>query len=176
MVTEYDELRAVAQRILVEMNKKGSTKKKSQGVVSAGCVVHRFNEKKRRVEIILGRVSKTWGIPKGHVEQGESESECAARETFEETGVSVNVGARVNVEVSTLAGKRVVAFYATPIGDPMKTVPQCIVSPTLGKPELSTVCWISIDSIPNVGYQRLLIDDAVEHLTTLYARQLFDET
>jgi 8-oxo-dGTP pyrophosphatase MutT (NUDIX family) len=30
-----------------------------------------------------------WGFPKGHVEEGETETETAVRETFEETGVWV---------------------------------------------------------------------------------------
>ena len=32
-----------------------------------------------------------WGIPKGHLEQDESNEECAIRELYEEAGVKVNI-------------------------------------------------------------------------------------
>ena len=40
------------------------------------------------------------GFPKGHIEEGESETETALRETFEETSVKVNINDRFRYEMS----------------------------------------------------------------------------
>lgn len=45
-----------------------------------------------------------WFIPGGHVEQGERPQESAAREVFEETGISVDPAGLRLVEVMTYAG------------------------------------------------------------------------
>ncbi|WDZ81977.1 NUDIX domain-containing protein (plasmid) [Ensifer adhaerens] len=39
------------------------------------------------VLLISGKSSGRWGIPKGHVETGETSKDAAAREAFEEAGV-----------------------------------------------------------------------------------------
>jgi 8-oxo-dGTP pyrophosphatase MutT (NUDIX family) len=38
-------------------------------------------------EILLVKGKHKWGFPKGHIESGESELDCAIRETYEETGL-----------------------------------------------------------------------------------------
>lgn len=40
-----------------------------------------------RVLIVQGRSTGKWSFPKGHRNPGESMFECAARETYEETGI-----------------------------------------------------------------------------------------
>ena len=39
---------------------------------------------------LLMRHPARWDLPKGHVEQGESELECAYRELYEETGIAAH--------------------------------------------------------------------------------------
>jgi 8-oxo-dGTP pyrophosphatase MutT (NUDIX family) len=41
-----------------------------------------------------------WGFPKGHVEEGETESETAVREVFEETGLCVELNEENRFEFS----------------------------------------------------------------------------
>ena len=41
-----------------------------------------------------------WGFPKGHVEEGETESETAVREVFEETGLWVELNEENRFEFS----------------------------------------------------------------------------
>lgn len=41
-------------------------------------------------EVVMIRRNERWDLPKGHREQGEEFSECAAREAMEETGVMVS--------------------------------------------------------------------------------------
>lgn len=53
-----------------------------------------------------------FGIPKGAIEAGESPEEAAARETFEETGVCVDVRLDIG-SIEQRSGKIVYAFWAT---------------------------------------------------------------
>lgn len=61
--------------------------------LSAGGVVYRRNAE--AVEIALIRTGKRWGLPKGHVEQGEGIQEAACREVVEETGLEGEVIAKL---------------------------------------------------------------------------------
>lgn len=54
----------------------------------AGAICLRYREGRAEVLLIRGLRSGKWGIPKGGVEAGETTSEAAAREAFEEAGVS----------------------------------------------------------------------------------------
>lgn len=53
--------------------------------VSAGGVIYRRH--RGAIEVALIHVRHRWGLPKGHVEEGESTSEAAIREVREETGL-----------------------------------------------------------------------------------------
>ncbi|MGO4564608.1 NUDIX hydrolase [Rhizobium sp. 2YAF20] len=56
----------------------------------AGAICYRWNDKDRLVETLLIASLRNgrWGIPKGHVESGETTRQAARREAFEESGVS----------------------------------------------------------------------------------------
>jgi 8-oxo-dGTP pyrophosphatase MutT (NUDIX family) len=57
--------------------------------VSAGGVIYREHD--GRVEVALIHVRKRWGLPKGHMEDGERIEQTAVREVREETGLLGNV-------------------------------------------------------------------------------------
>jgi 8-oxo-dGTP pyrophosphatase MutT (NUDIX family) len=57
-------------------------------VRQAGAICLRYRKGRDEVLLIRGLRSGKWGIPKGGVEAGETTSEAAAREAFEEAGVS----------------------------------------------------------------------------------------
>ena len=54
---------------------------------SCGAVIYR-DEGGRRLYLLLHYAEGHWDLPKGHVEDGESEEQTARREIFEETGIS----------------------------------------------------------------------------------------
>lgn len=55
---------------------------------SCGAVVFCETEEGRKY-LMVRSLTGVWGFPKGHMEQGESEIETAAREIREETGLTV---------------------------------------------------------------------------------------
>lgn len=61
-----------------------------------------------------------WGVPKGHMEPGETLEECAVRETLEETGVRVEIASPYQHVVTHPVGlrrtKAVCLFLAVPVG------------------------------------------------------------
>ena len=68
-----------------------SQKQRVEKLVSAGGVVYRDNGGRAEV-VICGRASpRTWGLPKGTPNPGESREQTALREVREETGLEVEI-------------------------------------------------------------------------------------
>ncbi|WFU92170.1 NUDIX hydrolase (plasmid) [Rhizobium sp. CC1099] len=61
-------------------------------VQQAGAICWRHNKKERLEVLLVGsKRNGRWGVPKGHVDPGETSDTAAAREAFEEAGVSGSV-------------------------------------------------------------------------------------
>ena len=80
---------------------------------SCGCII--FNEKGEI--LLLHQNAGHWGLPKGHVEEGETEEQTAIREVKEETNIDVIINAnyrysmvyspKENVEKEVVCAKNV---------------------------------------------------------------------
>ena len=77
--------------------------------------------------------NRHWGLPGGYVERGESVSEAAAREVYEETGVRVAVGRLIGVYSDP--ARQVIAY---PDGRRVHAVNLCFEACATGKGEAST--------------------------------------
>lgn len=145
------------------MKKKSAERKKS---TSCGAVVYRDDGTLSGTEILLVRQFSSndgWGIPKGHINQGESFEACAARETLEETGVSITVGKRL---------KDAKAFYKTE----EKTIVSFLATQSCksavnfrgSESEVADARWHSIADLPRIyTYQQPIIEEALETLKDL---------
>ena len=71
--------------------------------VSAGGVIYRRRDD--QVEVALIHTAKRWGLPKGHVEEGERVEETAVREVREETGLAGKPDRRLGQISYTYRGK-----------------------------------------------------------------------
>ena len=107
---------------------------------SCGCIV--FNNNKVLVEESL---SGFYGFPKGHIENGESEEECAIRETLEETGIRARVDLNDRFVISYLVHdinpKSVVYFISSLVGSDDISIQE---------EEVSSACWVDINSVRDV--------------------------
>jgi 8-oxo-dGTP pyrophosphatase MutT (NUDIX family) len=63
---------------------------------ACGAVIENEEEK----ILLIFQQNGFWGFPKGHVEEGETESETAVREVFEETGLWVELNEENRFEFS----------------------------------------------------------------------------
>ena len=107
--------------------------------VGVGCIVVRDGKL-----LLVQNQRGLWSTPGGHLDFGESPDVCAARETLEETGISVS-----NVEFVAItndfladAGKHYLTVWMRGDAD---DVPAHVADPA----EINRLGWFSPDQLPN---------------------------
>lgn len=140
-------------------------KRTKKPVICAGSVVFRMNER-GEIDFLLIKHKlneRTWGFPKGHLEEGESIEECAVRETWEESGVV----ARLLYEISPIftsnknENKTVHLFLAKHLN------PQHGLK--VNGNEIVEAKWFPINALPEIhGYQ----EQAVKHAINIINRNM----
>jgi 8-oxo-dGTP pyrophosphatase MutT (NUDIX family) len=124
---------------------------------SCGVLPYRVLDRQREYLLVFEHYSQCWSLPKGHMEAGESETETALRELFEETGLTGTLDSRhfVTVEypVSVLSRKQVVIFPGQ-------------VNGTLRarEGEIEDLRWVKAEDLP-----KLLFPDMAEACVRLIA-------
>lgn len=142
------------------MPKKDKERKRT---TSCGGVVWRFRDEKFEVLLIKQFAHKdSWGIPKGHVDSGETIEACACREIMEETGVAVTLEERLPDVIAPYRKekKTVKSWLARPIGNDV---------PRGDHPdnEVAEARWFPVDSLPTIHkYQRSLLTAAINALAS----------
>jgi len=143
---------------ITNMKEKNKGRKKT---TSCGGLVWRLHENKVQVLLIKQFAHKErWGIPKGHIDAGETLEECAVREIREEAGVDVKLGVRLqDVFIKNDAeDKTVVSWLAVPVGshEPNHNDPDS---------EVADARWFDVDALPEIMvYQRPLLASAVNSI------------
>ena len=106
---------------------------------SCGCII--FNEKGEI--LLLHQNAGHWGLPKGHVEEGETEEHTAIREVKEETNIDVIINANYRYSMvyspKENVEKEVVYFVAKNTSNDIK--PQL--------KEVQEVKWLNIENAIN---------------------------
>lgn len=124
-------------------------------VTSCGACVYKIEDGVAKV--LLVRPFKTrsmWGIPKGHLNEGEGLDACALREVLEETGICVVLEDRLPDVMTSYrdTDKTVVSWLARQT---------CNVDPHPADGENHDVKWFDIDDLPQLHrYQVTLLTAA----------------
>lgn len=107
---------------------------------ACGCIVINNN----RV-LIEKQLRGFYGFPKGHIENNETEEECAIRETFEEVGIRVKVDPNlrftINYFVHENVLKEVVFFVGSLVGSDEVVIQE---------DEVEDAFWIDIDKVYDI--------------------------
>jgi 8-oxo-dGTP pyrophosphatase MutT (NUDIX family) len=133
---------------------------------SCGCCVIRWVDAKPQVLLVRPFADRdAWGIPKGHVNEGELLVDCALRETREEAGIDATVieplSALDPVYVTYKKERKTVHAYLAVQSDPSQ-IPVC------GDNENVDIRYFGFDELPNLHvYQRPLLAQLVERVTAL---------
>ncbi len=66
-------------------------RKKDKLIESCGIICRYIHHGEIYVLVVKGQIGQKWGLPKGNKYENETEKECAIRETFEETGLVIDL-------------------------------------------------------------------------------------
>lgn len=142
---------------------KNKNDKELQRVISCGAAVIKKIDNAFHILLIKQLANKdSWGIPKGHINENESYTDCAIREVFEETGIKIVLCKRLPDCNTTYNNnsknkiKTVITFLAHPLNDS-----DCI---KLDNPnnEVADAQWFNVDFLPNIqSYQSEPIHHAI---------------
>jgi ADP-ribose pyrophosphatase YjhB (NUDIX family) len=113
--------------------------------ISAGCVVHRRSKVGLEVALIRPRGREVWALPKGLLEPGEAPERAAAREVEEETGLTGEIGRKIETLKYSYD-----STWETPPARVFKIVTFYLLRATGGDPtrhdqEVEAVAWFPID-------------------------------
>ena len=134
--------------------------------VGAGIIIISFDGNTPKILGLIGdekhrkKHGKTYDLPKGQVDKGESNWDAAVRETFEETGIKIGqldiIAGPVNDSWLTMWAAEVP--WGTPIA--------ISVNPISGKLEHDGYEWLEYDSIINncYTYLRPFVEWASKHI------------
>jgi 8-oxo-dGTP pyrophosphatase MutT (NUDIX family) len=121
---------------------------------AAGCVVYRYDPAGAPLLLLIHDKYDRWTLPKGHLEDGETEQAAARREVLEETGLSGELGALVARIVYTVRSKhglerlKQVAFFLLH-ADTSEARPQ-------GDEGISAAEWFAPEAaLARIGYSQV---------------------
>jgi len=107
---------------------------------SCGAVVYRKYHGNTEILLVKHVKSGYWSFPKGHVEEGETEAQTAAREIMEETGIEVfiDTGFRETVTYNLRRDiKKTVVYFVARLKKNQELIPQST--------EIAELRWIEVD-------------------------------
>lgn len=120
---------------------------------AAGCVVLARDATGRPLVLLIQDRQGVWTLPKGHIDDGESDEEAAVREVAEETGIVCTLAERLDritypiYRLGHWRDKQVTFFLAS--ASPEPPVPAVAEG-------IRSAAWVPLsDAIRQIGYRQL---------------------
>lgn len=126
-------------------------------IEAAGTVTLRDKDGKRQVLLVHRPSYDDWSLPKGHLEPDEYEAVAAGRETWEETGTTVELGRPVRtIRYPVSAGEKIVHYWlARPVASRHRKADK----------EVDKVAWLTPKAAMKrmtYGDERAVLEEALE--------------
>ena len=122
---------------------------------SCGVLPYRMINGQKQFLLVLETCSQCWSLPKGHIEEEETDVQAALRELYEETGLTAQLDttrvASVEYPISSFARKQVV-FYPGKVDG----------TPRVREGEIETYKWVTAEEL-----KEYLFPDTYEACKTL---------
>lgn len=154
------------------MDKKHEERKEPKSVTSCGAVTWMPSGSTAKVLLIKQFANDdVWGMPKGHINEGEDIMACAVREVREETGVDVSLLERLPdcQSLSRKKHKTVVTFLAVP-----KDLDATEPNHTGEHSEVDDAKWFTLEEAAGlrfIAYQSPVINEAIERIKQILQRE-----
>jgi len=104
---------------------------------SFGSIIKVKNNDKYMFLLVKGKYAGKWSFPKGHIEKGETQLQCAIRETKEETGIDLN---GIQPENKKIRYRRYFIFT-------LSSIPETKIIDTN---EIEQIRWMTIEEMQNI--------------------------
>jgi 8-oxo-dGTP pyrophosphatase MutT (NUDIX family) len=109
-----------------------------------GCVL--LNAHMDKVVLVKGWIAgSNWGFPKGKIDQGEDELECAIREVAEEVGYDARANIRPDDFIELTMRQQKIRLYIA------RDVPEHFKFETQTRKEIGDIRWFDIEGLSNPG-------------------------
>jgi mRNA-decapping enzyme subunit 2 len=105
-----------------------------------GCIL--LNKKRNKVLLVRNWKGTSWSFPRGKVNQGETDIECARREVLEECGYDVSGGLSEKLYIEFVQNQQRMRMYIA------KNVPEDYSFAPQTRKEISLIQWFEFDSLP----------------------------
>lgn len=130
--------------------------------IRCGTIILDFERKKI---LIIQSYKRFWGLPKGHMEEGETPEQCAIRETLEETGIELGTEQLLR-SYSVFQGD---GIYFIVNGNALAYNLWQITS----KEEITGITWICLPCLQHfIGQKEMLINSHFRTLLPIIEKEL----
>ncbi|CAE6399357.1 unnamed protein product [Rhizoctonia solani] len=130
-----------------------------------GCIM--LNPSLDKCVLVKGwKASSGWGFPKGKINEDEEESDCAIRETLEETGFDVTSLLDRRIFIKNTLKEQQLTLYIVP------DVPEDTVFQTRTRKEISKIEWFKLSDLPTWKKNRPVTANNKFYLISPFVSQL----
>lgn len=109
-------------------------------IPSCGAII--LNKAMTKILMVQPFGGKSWSFPKGKVNEGETDIDCASREVMEETGVDISSYTTTKDFVAYYNGGQLIKLFIA------RGIPESVHAAPIARKEIKAVTWHDVSGIP----------------------------